>query len=124
MLLVKEPVGTAEEEDMLPERRRGLRIRQNRSIKIFEPAVSRYFGGQTHDISSSGLRLELPLATPVRPGRIVNIHVSAESDGVGNHRQMLPARVVWIDREGDRIPGRMVAGVEFLSAVAAQANVA
>src|SRR4051794_39951526 len=123
MLLVTEPIGMQDEET-LPERRRGLRIRQNRAIKVFEPAASRYFGGQTHDISSSGLRLKLPLATPVRPGRIVNIHVSSENDGLGNHRQMLPARIIWIDREGDRIPGRMVAGVEFLSAVAAQANVA
>ena len=31
------------------ERRRGLRIRQNRPIKVLEPATSRYFGGQTED---------------------------------------------------------------------------
>ena len=49
------------------ERRRGLRIRQARPIKVFEPTSSRYFGGQTQDVSSTGLRLELPSSMAVRP---------------------------------------------------------
>ncbi|HLL88744.1 MAG TPA: hypothetical protein VK324_05535, partial [Tepidisphaeraceae bacterium] len=42
------------------ERRRGLRIRQARPVKVFEPTACRYFGGQTCDVSATGLRLELP----------------------------------------------------------------
>src|ERR1700728_3619434 len=38
------------------ERRRGLRIQQNRPIKVYEHTASRYFGGQTQDVSSTGLR--------------------------------------------------------------------
>ena len=57
------------------ERRRGLRIRQARSIKVYEPSVSRYFGGQTEDISASGLRIELPASMPVREGKLLSVHV-------------------------------------------------
>ena len=51
------------------ERRRGLRIRQHRPVKIFEPAGNRYFGGQTEDISSTGLRIELPAFATVPRAR-------------------------------------------------------
>src|SRR5436305_14062384 len=80
------------------ERRRGLRVRQNRPIKIFEPTTHKYFGGQTEDVSATGLRVELPLSTPVRPGRIVNVHVGLNDRGeaLANRRQMIPAKVVWV----------------------------
>lgn len=112
-------------EETLPERRRGLRIRQNRPVKIYEPAAARYFGGQTHDISSSGLRLELPVSTPIRPGRVVSIHVGSEhGESLANQRQMHSARVIWLDRENSTSRGRMLVGIQFLAAIAAQANVA
>jgi hypothetical protein len=46
------------------ERRRGLRIAQNRPIKVYEPSIARYFGGQTQDVSATGLRIELPMSSP------------------------------------------------------------
>ena len=42
------------------ERRRGLRILQSRPIKVLDTLGGKYFGGQTQDISSTGLRIELP----------------------------------------------------------------
>ncbi len=110
----------------LAERRRGLRIRQHRPVKVFEPAASRYFGGQTEDISSTGLRLELPTNTPVRPGKLLNIHVGLGQCGetLANRRQMIPARVVWVDRSVMAERGRVVMGVEFLSSIAAHVDAA
>ena len=58
MLLIAEPLSVEAQDDTLPERRRGLRIRQHRPVKIFEPSIARYFGGRTEDISSAGLRIE------------------------------------------------------------------
>jgi c-di-GMP-binding flagellar brake protein YcgR len=106
------------------ERRRGLRIRQNRPIKVFEPTLSRYFGGQTEDISATGLRIELPMSTPIREGKILNVHVGLNAAGqtLANRRQMLPARVVWIDRTSNRT--KMLAGIEFLASVAAHVDAA
>src|SRR3954453_21219422 len=82
------------------ERRRGLRIHQNRPVKVYEPASGRYVGGQTEDISSTGLRIELPASAPVVPGKIVSIHVglSAAGQSLANRRQMIPARVIWARR--------------------------
>jgi hypothetical protein len=108
------------------ERRRGLRIRQHRPIKIFEPTTHRYFGGRTEDLSATGLRIELPLATPVRPGKLVNVHVglSDRGESLANRRQMIPARIVWVQRGMDLASGRLTAGIEFISSIAAHLDAA
>jgi len=107
------------------ERRRGLRIRQNRPVKVFEPGIGRYFGGQTEDISSTGLRIELPLWATVRPGETLSIHVglSRKGESLANRRQMIPARVVWVNRSFGRRT-HLEAGVEFLSSIAAHLDAA
>ncbi|MCS7034626.1 MAG: PilZ domain-containing protein [Phycisphaerae bacterium] len=100
------------------ERRRGLRIRQNRPVKVFDPASARYVGGQTQDVSASGLRLKLPMSSPILPGRLVHVHVGISDgpEGLAQRRGMIPARVVWIDRsEG----ASMTAGVELVTRAAA-----
>src|SRR5688500_10795543 len=86
------------------ERRRGLRIRQARPIRVYEPCGSRYFGGQTEDISATGLRIELPASTSVYPGNVISVHVGLNRGGsiLPNRRQMMPARIVWIDRSFTR----------------------
>lgn len=110
----------------LSERRRGLRILRNRPIKVFEPRLGRYFGGQTEDISSSGLRIELPASAPIRTGKILNVFVAPAAEGQSfvQRRQMLPVRVVWTDRMSQCVRGRIVVGVEFLSGIAAQIDAA
>jgi len=131
MLLVSDSVadlGIEEQSDVLDhiERRRGLRIRQTRSVKVYDSAAARYFGGQTEDISATGLRIELPSYAPVEPGDILSIHVGLSEKGqpLANRRQMLPARVVWVNREDRRIRGRVEVGVEFLTGIAAHLDAA
>lgn len=110
------------------ERRRGLRIRQQRPVKIFEPIGARYFGGQTEDISATGLRIELPAYATVREGETLSIHVGLSHKGqtLANRRQMIPARVVWVRRSGSRgnRPGTIEAGVEFVTSIAARLDAA
>jgi hypothetical protein len=103
------------------ERRRGVRVRQNRPVKIYEPAGARFFGGQTEDVSSTGLRIELPAFATVREGENLCIHVglSRKGQALANRRQMIPARVVWVRRAAGQKPGTLEAGVEFLSSIAA-----
>ena len=106
------------------ERRRGLRISQQRPIKIYEPWSARFIGGQTHDVSATGLRIELPVSAPVMEGKLVTIHVGVSHEGqsLANRRSMIPARVVWIDRSAGA--SRMTAGVEFLASIAAHLDAA
>lgn len=107
------------------ERRRGLRIRQNRPIKAFIPAAARFVGGQTQDISATGLRLEIPRGAPLQTGSLLNVHVGLDTAGSSlvNRRQMLPARIVWIDRR-ESTGSTIVAGIEFLASMAISADAA
>ena len=106
------------------ERRRGLRISQARPIKVYEPWSSRYIGGQTHDVSATGLRIELPVSAPIITGKLLSIHVgvSITGDSLANRRQMIPARVVWIDRSAEG--SKLTAGVEFLASISAHLDAA
>lgn len=111
--------------DAPEERRRGLRIRQARPIKVYIPAAARYVGGQTRDISATGLQVELPRSAPVQPGKLLNVHVGLDDSGscLANRRSMIPARVVWVSRAVQA--GRtLTAGVEFLASISAHADAA
>ena len=109
------------------ERRRGLRIAQARPVKVFEPMTSRYFGGETQDISATGLRLELPLSMAVRPGKLVTIHVGLSESGqaLANRRNMIPARIVWVSRPKEDTGAKTLsAGIEFMASISAQLDAA
>jgi hypothetical protein len=112
--------------DTISERRRGLRVRQHRPVKVFEPLGARYFGGQTEDVSATGLRIELPAYAAVRPGETLSIHVGLSHRGetLANRRQMIPVRVVWVNRDAGGATGRLEAGVEFMANIAARRDAA
>lgn len=129
MLLLAQPQtdstsGSAEAVPM--ERRRGLRIRQSRPIKVLDPRTSRFYAGQTQDISSTGLRVELPASMPVRAGCTVNIHVGLGQNGqpLANRRAMIPAKIVWVVRREEAGQTVMTAGVEFVAHIAARLDAA
>jgi hypothetical protein len=121
-----ETTGVDANADTISERRRGLRVRQNRPVKIFEPLGSRYFGGQTGDISATGLRIEMPAYAAVRPGETLSIHVGLSHRGetLANRRQMIPVRVVWVNRDPSGTSGKLEAGVEFMANIAARRDAA
>lgn len=125
-LLLNERIADQMAEEAGIERRRGLRIRQNRPVKIYEPTGGRYFGGQTEDVSSTGLRVELPAWATVRAGESLTVHVglSVSGQSLANRRQMMPARVVWVNRRDIGRRGRIQAGVEFLANIAAHLDAA
>ena len=131
MLLLAEPMTETEADDAAAaatgtERRRGLRVRQTRPVKVYEPTTSRYFGGQTEDVSVTGLRVELPAYAPVRTGDVLSIFVGLNQAGqqLAHRRQMIPARVVWVSRDSGRLDAKLEAGVEFLASIAAHLDAA
>jgi hypothetical protein len=129
MLLFAQPKNdrSSSTEAVPSERRRGLRIHQNRPLKVFEPTTSRFFGGQTCDISSTGLRIELPAFMPVAEGKMISIHVGLNEKGqaLANRRTMIPAKIVWIERSVDSSnKPQVMAGVEFVASIAAHLDAA
>lgn len=125
MSLNSEPLEMTESQ-IGDERRRGLRISQERPIKVYDVSACRYVGGWTQDISSTGLRVALPLWTPLMPGSILSVHVGLNRTGepLVNRREMMPARVVWVDRAADAHDGFLLAGVEFVVGIAVQRDAA
>jgi hypothetical protein len=112
-------------DDANAERRRGLRVRDCRPVKVYLPGAARYFGGQTEDISATGLRIELPLWASLREGAMVTVHVGLNGRGesLANRRNMIPARVVWVNRLAGK-QSCLEAGVEFLNGIASNADAA
>ena len=100
--------------DANPERRRGLRIKQQRPVKVYEPRTSRYYPGQTADISASGLRVSLPLSTPIIAGHTLSLHV-ASNCSFASRNQMVEAKVIWMQRKGSQL----MAGLQLLASAAA-----
>jgi hypothetical protein len=86
---------------------------------------ARYFGGQTADISSTGLRIELPVSAPVRAGEVLSVHVGLNRAGetLANRRGMMAAKVVWVDRSRAGT-GKLLAGIEFVASSAAHLDAA
>ena len=81
--------------------------------------------GQTLDVSTTGLRIELPAATGLRVGDVLGIHVGLSRVGerLANRRGMVPVRIVWVDHEAGR-DGHVLAGVEYAATIDAQRDAA
>ena len=111
---------------MMIERRRGLRIRQYRPVKIFESSLSRYYAGHTRDISSTGLRIEVPASIPIQEGKVLSIFVghSDPANALAHRRQMVPARVIWVDPTSSKSRDCVTLGIEFLNVSSAQLGAA
>lgn len=108
------------------ERRRGLRLAQYRPVKVYEPMTCRFIAGHTEDVSTTGLRISLPRSSLIRPGCFLNVHVGVSSGGqpLANRRDMMSARVVWVDPASDPAGRSISAGIEFTASIDAQLDAA
>jgi hypothetical protein len=108
------------------ERRRGARVRQARPVKVYDPTTGRFFAGRTCDVSSSGARIWLPLFVPLRPGKALSVHIGLDRGGqpLANRRQMIPARVVWMDRREQGAGRALEAGIEYEPTIEARLHAA
>jgi hypothetical protein len=103
------------------ERRRGLRLRQDRPIKVYDTTTCRFIGGKTEDVSVTGLRIVLPKGSALQPGSMLTVHVGLDEGGhpLANRRDMMPARVVWVDRQSDPQGKALAAGIEWTASISA-----
>jgi hypothetical protein len=116
---------TDHEYETLTERRRGLRIMQHRPVKIFDAAADRFIAGRTADISSSGLRIELPAWAPIVEGKTLSVHVGAATGSpLVQRHSMVSARVVWVGPRRLDGQSRVTVGIEFLASASAHLRAA
>lgn len=108
------------------ERRRSNRIRLVRPITLVDALHGRHVSGKTRDVSACGLRVEVPAALNVRPGDSITVDVSSLA-GTGlldNRRNTVAARVVWTRRQNKLVRPMLTVGLEFITELDAQLNVA
>ena len=113
-------------ERMVLERRVGSRVKIARPIKVVDLANGRHIAGRSRDVSSTGMRLELPMTNGMRPGDTVHVDVGMLS-GLGpltGKPRVIPARVVWVNRQHKMLRPLLTAGVEFAPEWDAVINVA
>ena len=58
------------------DRRRHVRVSVNQPCKIHDPRSGKYIAGQTQDMSSGGLLVELPRLMSLKPGDDVHVGVA------------------------------------------------
>jgi hypothetical protein len=101
------------------DRRKGIRVPQERGAKIFYAVGNRYIAAQTVDFSPSGLCITLPKTAAVIPGSTVSVHLPPKNSEslVGSKHLMASARVVWVTAA----EGRTMVGLQYLKAQAGAA---
>ena len=113
-------------DSMVLERRLGSRVKIARPIKVVDLANGRHIAGRSRDVSSTGMRLEIPTTNGIRPGDTVHVDVGMLS-GLGplaGRPRVIPARVVWVNRQTKMLRPLLTAGVEFAPEFDALVNVA
>ncbi len=123
MILVHDDIETDRSGAMYLDRRRAARVPQARPVKVYEPYASRFFGGVTVDVSSTGMKIAFPAWVQLNVGRVLNVHVGMALGGqpLANRRSMIPARVVWMAAPADKNVDGLTVGIEFLTGVTASA---
>lgn len=111
---------------MVLERRSATRIRLSRPIRVIDLVVGRHAAGRSRDISATGMQLQIPMTYQIVPGNTIHVDVGTLS-GVGplsGRPRVIPARVIWIRREGKLLRPMLNIGVEFEPEHDAMMNVA
>lgn len=118
---------TDRDDTMMIERRHGgSRVKIARPIRVVELCSGRHIAGRSRDISSTGMRLEIPVSNTLRPGDAVQVDVGTLS-GIGpltGRRRVIAARVVWVNRQHKMLRPLLTLGVEFSPEYDALVNVA
>lgn len=111
---------------MVIERRTSTRVRICRPVKVIDLSVGRHAAGRSRDVSSTGMKVEIPATNHIHEGDTIHVDVGTLG-GVGPLRgrpHVIPARVVWIRRESKLVRPMLTAGIEFALEHDAMVNVA
>ncbi|HMO27490.1 MAG TPA: PilZ domain-containing protein, partial [Tepidisphaeraceae bacterium] len=101
------------------DRRADPRVVCEHAIKLHDARSRRYIAGRTCDLSSTGMRLEVPAWAPIELGAAVSVYVAEDRPRLAPHSAMKPARVVWIDRGNDEPARRTITlGLQLLQPAA------
>ena len=102
--------------ETLVEQRSETRSAISWPVSIWLPEANRFFNGRSENISKSGVLLNVPMATPVREGQIIEINfprTAALAKEKGQFARIKTGMVVRVDRSTVVKDGSIGVGVAF-----------
>ena len=98
------------------ELRKQARTQLNWPVSVWVPAANRFFNGRSANISKSGVLINVPMATPVREGQIIEINfprTATLAKEKGQFARIKTGMVVRVDRSAVLKDGSIGVGVAF-----------
>ncbi len=98
------------------EQRTEARTQISWPVSVWLPQANRFFNGYSANISKSGVFLNVPMATPVREGQIIEINfprTAALAKEKGQFARIKTGMVVRVDRSSVVKDGSIGVGVAF-----------
>jgi hypothetical protein len=87
--------------ETVAEQRQHVRTELSWPVSVWLPEANRFFNGRSANISKTGVLVSLPMATPVRPGNIVEINFprsTALAKEKGSFARIKSGKVVRVER--------------------------
>ena len=85
-------------------------------VSVWHPQASRFFNGQSMNVSRTGVMLTLPLKTPLQPGQDVELNfprTKSLAQDKGSFARIKNAKVVRIDRSDSLSSATVKVGLSF-----------
>jgi hypothetical protein len=100
----------------LTEQRKDSRNVVSWPVSVWIPEANRFFNGRSCNVSKTGVFITLPVATPIRPGYIVEINFPrtiALAKEKGQFARIKSGRVVRVDRTNLLENAQIGVGIAF-----------
>lgn len=98
------------------ENRQSNRTELSWPISMWMPEANRFFNGKTLNVAKGGVLLSMPMATPIRPGNIVEINFPRSMNLAkkkGQFARIKAGRVLRVDRESLTTDATICVAVQF-----------
>ncbi|MHC4076646.1 MAG: PilZ domain-containing protein [Planctomycetota bacterium] len=98
------------------EQRQGQRTALSWPVSVWLPEANRFFNGQTHNISQTGVFITLAMLAPIRSGHIVEINfprTKALAEKKGGFARIKSGKVVRIERRNMLQDARIGVAIQF-----------
>ncbi len=102
--------------ETMVENRRQERTDLNWPVSVWMPECNRFFNGISANISKSGVLMNMPIATPVKVGNIVELNfprTKSLAEEKGSYSRIKSGKVVRIDRNNVVVDAKVEVAVVF-----------
>lgn len=102
--------------ETLIEQRRDTRTNLSWPVSIWLPEANRFFNGRSSNISKGGVFVQVPIATPVRPGHTVEVNfprTETLAREKGQYARIRSGKVLRVERRNTLKDANMGVAIAF-----------